>query len=75
MVAPFLVLLGVVGTLGIGWLAYVPVQRPGALGQASPTAQVEAGAGTALSPTPVPERKVAVLDALPTATPEPLPDG
>ncbi|MCX5987455.1 MAG: hypothetical protein NTV35_00240, partial [Chloroflexi bacterium] len=73
--APFLVLLGVVGTLGIGWLAYVPVQRPEAFGQASPTVQVEVGAGTASSPTPVPERKVAVLDALPTATPEPLPDG
>ena len=75
VVAPFLVLLGVVGTLGIGWLAYVPVRRPEAFGQASPTAQVEVGAGTASSPTPVPERKVAVLDALPTATPEPLPDG
>ena len=74
VMAPFLVLLGVVGTLGIGWLAYVPVQPPQAIGQASPTAQVEVGAGRASSPTPVPERKVAVLDAFPTASPDPLPD-
>ena len=72
-IAPFLVLLGVVGTFGIGWLAYVPVQRSQVIGQSSLVAEAEDGAGSASSRSRLPERKVAVVDAVPTATPVPVP--
>lgn len=77
MIAPILVLIGVVATLATGWLAYVPVGRPQASVQASPMVQaspiVQAAPGdTRRAPNPVPTAELKKDARVPVQTSMPI---